>query len=354
MVQPAGECIGVEERLQPPPPNVLIARHPGDDRVSAMMRPMSPPLVVEVHRGPYCESRHEVDVSVVGLDGHRSGHGTPGRGVLARSAMKPIQALSLVESGAADAFGLGVDELALACASHSAEPDHLVVVDRWLATLGLDSSALECGAHLPIHADSAYALVRDGGSFDARHNNCSGKHCGFLTVCRHLDIDFEGYLGPEHRLQRDHITPVVEELCEVSVEGQTPAVDGCGIPVWEIPLDRLAAGWAGLGTRPAGRRLFEAMTSSPRLVAGSGRMCTRLMTAAHGRVVAKTGAEGVYAAAIPEAGIGLAVKARDGAGRAAEAALLWVLADLGWPVDVDIDPISNWAGTNVGELRVLG
>ncbi len=315
---------------------------------------MSHPLVVEIRRGAVVESRHEVDVAVVGRDGHRSGRGNPSRGVLARSSMKPIQAVPLVETGAADAYSLTTEQLSLACASHNAEPVHVAELDDWLAAIGLDVDAFECGAHGPIHEDSDVALIRAGQEPDARHNNCSGKHCGFLTVCRHLGIDHRGYIAPEHPVQRDHITPAIEELCGVSFVGATPVIDGCGIPVWEMALDRLAGGWAALTDRPAGVQLLSAMAAAPVLMAGNGRMCTRVNTAAEGSVVVKGGAEGVFAAAVPGAGLGMALKARDGASRASEAALLWVLADLGFGVDVTLDPLRNVAGTEVGEIRVAG
>jgi len=314
---------------------------------------MSPPLIVEVHRGGFVESRHEVDIAVMGADGHSSGWGVPARGVLTRSSMKPIQATALVESGAADAHALSPRQLALACASHSGEPAHIEVVDAWLAQLGLDVSALECGGHYPTHDASANALIASGEGFDARHNNCSGKHCGFLTLATHLGIDPAGYLSPAHPVQRDHVTPTIEELCGVSLADATPVIDGCGIPVWEVPLDRFASGWVALNDRPAGRRVLAAMAAEPAMVAGSGHICSRVIATSEGRVVMKPGAEGVYAAVIPETGIGIALKVRDGAGRAAEAAMLWVLDDLGAFKGLEPDPIRNVAGIEVGSVHVL-
>lgn len=317
------------------------------------MPAMSPPLIVEVHRGGLVESRHEVDVAVVGPDGHSSGWGVPNRGVLARSAMKPIQALALVESGAADAYALSDRQLALACASHSGEPAHIEVVDAWLAQLGLDVGSLECGGHFPNHDASAHVLIASGTGFDARHNTCSGNHCGFLTVAAHLGLEPSGYITPNHPVQRDHITPSIEDLCGVSLADATPSIDGCGIPVWEVPLDRFANGWAALSERPAGARLLAAMAAEPVMVGGTGNACTRVITATEGRVVVKFGAEGMYAAVIPETGMGIALKARDGARRAAEAAMLWLLADLGALEGIEPDPIRNFAGIEVGTVQVL-
>lgn len=316
------------------------------------MRAMSPPLIVEVNRGRYVESRHEVDVAVVGLDGHRSGWGLPDRGLLARSSMKPIQAIALVESGAADAYSLSSEQLALACASHAGEPAHIRVVDAWLAQLGLDVSSLECGGQLPSHDASAHALLASGDGFDARHNNCSGKHCGFLTLAAHLGLEPARYITPDHPVQRDHITPAIEELCGVSLSDATPVIDGCGIPLWELPLDKFAAGWAALDERPAGRRLLDAMAKEPVMVAGTGRSCTCIISEAEGRVVVKSGAEGVYAAVVREIGVGIALKVRDGAGRAAQAAMYWILHDLGALDEAEPDTIRNVAGLEVGSVRV--
>lgn len=313
---------------------------------------MSPPVIVDVWRGSSVESRHEVDIAVVGRDGHRSGWGVPSRLVMARSALKPIQALPLVTTGAADRFGLSDAHLALACASHGGEPAHVEVVGQWLSVIGGRIDDLECGSHLPSAVDAAHELVRAGTEPDARHNNCSGKHCGFLTVCRHEGVDPRGYIKVEHPLQRDYVTPAIEEACGVALDGREAGVDGCGIPVWSLPMDRLAAGWSGLTADPAGQRLIGAMIGHPFLVAGSGRCCTRVMEAGAGSVVVKTGAEGVYCGAHRDSGLAWAVKARDGAQRAAEAALLWLMADLGLPVALDQPVLTNWAGEVVGSITV--
>lgn len=312
---------------------------------------MSPPVVVEVLRGHVIESRHEVDVAVVGADGHRSGFGQPVRRVLARSAIKPIQAFPLLATGAADAFGLGDRRVALACASHNGEPRHVDEVTAWLSDLGLDRSALECGSHPPSHRGSADALVAAGAELDARHNNCSGKHSGFLTTCRHLDIDPAGYIDPGHPLQAAHVTKAIEAACEISVAGETPVVDGCGIPVWELALDALAGGWARIAGTDEGRRIFAAMAAEPFFVAGTDSMSTRVMEATGGPIAVKGGAEGVFCGVHVPSGLAWAVKARDGAGRAAEAALLWVMRDLGFDAGVELDPLTNAAGRVVGELR---
>ena len=318
------------------------------------------PLVVEVTRGDRVESRHEVDAVVVDASGEVvRWWGDPARPVLPRSAAKPIQALPLVATGAADAFGLGDVELALACASHDGEPAHVAAVEAWLDRIGLDIGALACGTHAPLHEASAASMVAAGLEPTDAHNNCSGKHAGFLTVCRHLDLPVDGYLEPDHPLQADHVTPTLAEACGVDLSGQVPAVDGCGIPVWSVPLDRLAAGWVGLGGRSAGpagaaARLLAAMRAEPFHVAGSTRACTRLIGAGTGGTVVKTGAEGVFCAVVPDDGLGLALKVRDGGRRAAVAAVEWLLASLGRYDGPVGEALHNRAGTPVGEVRVAG
>jgi len=319
---------------------------------------MSGPLLVEVTRGGWTESLHEVDVVLVDTSGRIvEAWGDATRPVMPRSAIKPIQALPLVSTGAADAFGLTDVELALACASHGGEPRHVDAVAGWLARLGVDSSALACGAQVPSFAPAAAVLAAAGGEATAVHNNCSGKHTGFLTVLCHLGLPLDGYLDPGHRLQADHVTPWIERTCGVDLAAAQPGVDGCGIPAWSMPLDRLASGWATIGAEPvdsSAHRLLSAMRSEPFLVAGSARACTRLIGAATGATVVKAGAEGVFCAVVPADGIGLALKVRDGAARAAEVAVEWILARCGRLPDPVLSRLVNHSGVHVGEVRVAG
>ncbi len=317
---------------------------------------MNSPLIVEVTRGDRIESRHEVDAVVVDSLGRLvESWGEPHRAVLPRSALKPIQALPLVDTGASDAFGLTDTELALACASHQGERRHEEVVTAWLSRLPGGTNSLACGAHPPLSEEAGQALAASGRPPTAVHNNCSGKHAGFLTVIAHLGFEVDGYLDPEHPLHVDHVTPAIERTCGVDLGAGRPAIDGCGIPVWSVALDRLANGWTNLGESTAGssaHRLLSAMRAEPFMVAGTGRACTRLIGTATGGTVAKAGAEGVFCAVVPDEHIGLALKARDGGARAAEAAATWLLAHLG---HLDAEPsqmLVNRAGRPVGEVRV--
>lgn len=323
------------------------------------------PVAVEVWRGERVESRHRATLALVDRSGRVvAAVGEPDQPVFPRSAIKPLQALPLVESGAADAAGLGQRELALACASHGGEPVHVGLVEAWLGRLGVGEDALACGPHPPLHGPSAEALWAAGERPGRRHNNCSGKHAGMLTLARHLGAPEAGYERPDHPVQRA-IRAALDELTD-GAPLDPPAIDGCGVPTWALPLRALALGFARLATpdglaparAAAARRLTLAMIREPLLVAGSGRLCTALLELGGG-LVAKTGAEGVYAAALPGSGLGLAIKVEDGATRAAEVALLAVLFELGWlPPSACRDlarfarPIlRNHAGAEVGRIQ---
>ena len=293
------------------------------------------PIAVVVRRGERIESDHRVAYAVADAEGRvLEAAGDVERPLFPRSAVKPLQALALVESGAADRYAVTEQELALACASHSGEPEHVALVRAWLARLGLDPSALECGAHAPQHAPSAERLIAAGRPFESVHNNCSGKHAGMITLACHLGAPVAGYSRADHPVQR-LIAAVLREIAGVA-DLTAPAIDGCGVPTWPLPLGRLATAMArfahphGLPEARAAAcaRLAAAMAAHPRLVAGTGRLCTEIMAAAPD-VLVKTGAEGVYAAALPKQGLGLVLKVEDGAARAAQVALLALLDALG-------------------------
>ena len=327
---------------------------------------MSNPVLVEVLRGALVESRHTGAVAVVDADGGQVlGLGDVERPVYPRSAVKALQALPLVESGAADRYGFGPQELALACASHSGEPGHVATAARMLTLAGLDAGALECGAHWPIHQPSAQALARAGGSAGAIHNNCSGKHAGFLCVACAIDAGPAHYVEASHPVQR-LVKATLEDLTGAALSQDVCATDGCSVPTWAMPLVALARGFARFGTgvgftperAKAAARLREACAAHPWHVAGTGRFCTELMQRFGARVFVKTGAEGVYCAALPEQGLGIAVKCDDGAGRAAEVMMAATLARF-LPLDADraaLEPfvrptLRNWNGIEIGLMR---
>jgi L-asparaginase II len=328
---------------------------------------MGNPVLVEVLRGALVESRHRGAVAVADADGGlRLAIGEVERPVYPRSAIKALQALPLIESGAADRYGLAPEELALACASHSGEPEHVATATRMLRRAGLEPSALRCGAHWPIHQPSALALARAGGTATALHNNCSGKHAGFLCLACALDADPARYTEPEHPVQRA-VRATLEDLSGVALTPDVCAVDGCSVPTWAIPLTQLARAFARFGTgrglaparAAAAARLRRAAAEKPYYLAGSGRFCTAIMERLGARLFVKTGAEGIFCGALPDQGLGIAIKCDDGAGRAAEvmmAALIARLLPLGAGEREFLDahlnpPLRNWNGLRVGEIR---
>ena len=297
---------------------------------------MTNPVLVEVLRGAVVESAHRGAVAVFDADGKAVWEiGDTTQPVFPRSAVKAIQALPLVESGAADAYGFGDRELALACASHSGEPAHAELARAMLAKAGLDETALECGAHWPLDHDATVALARAGAVPNALHNNCSGKHSGFLCTCRHAGIAHRGYVKAGHALQ-EMVRDAMQAVTGAAHDAGHCGTDGCSIPTYAVPLRSFALGFArmatGTGFGPerakAAKRLFAACMAEPFLVAGTGRADVALMKAAPGRIFVKTGAEGVYCAALPELGLGIALKCDDGAGRAAEVMVAAVMAKL--------------------------
>jgi L-asparaginase II len=328
---------------------------------------MTNPVVVEVTRGAVVESAHRGAVAVYDADGGSVLEiGDTDRPVFPRSAVKAIQALPFVESGAADAYGFGEKELALACASHSGQPEHVELARAMLAKAGLDETALECGTHWPSSHDATVALARSGGSPNALHNNCSGKHSGFLCTCRHLGIDHRGYVKAGHQ-EQEMVREAMEAVTGQKHDADHRGTDGCSIPTYAVPLKSFAQGFArmatgqGLGPKraAAAKRLLNACMAEPFLVSGTGRADVTLMQAAPGRIFVKTGAEGVYCAAVPELGLGVAIKCDDGAGRGAEVMVAAVLAKLlrsdtalaARLIEIAGPAIESRAGAKVGALR---
>ena len=328
---------------------------------------MTDPVLVEVTRGPLVESRHRGAVAVADADGGIAlAVGDVTAPVFPRSAIKALQALPLVEHGAADRYGFGDEELALACASHSGELAHVAGVERMLAAAGLDSAALRCGAHWPMSQAAAFTLARSGVP-SALHNNCSGKHTGFLCLACAMKADIADYFRPEHPVQRE-VRAVLEDFTGSVLSQDRCAIDGCSVPTWAVPLENLARGLAkfgsGHGLSPArakaAARLRHACAQKPWYVAGTGRFCTEIMQLFGARVFVKTGAEGVYCGALPEQGLGIAIKCDDGAGRAAQAIMAAVIARF-LPLEpaerAALDPfirpvLHNWNGFEVGAVRV--
>jgi L-asparaginase II len=328
---------------------------------------MANPVLVEVTRGPLIESRHRGAVAVSDAEGETIfALGDVTVPVFPRSAVKALQALPLIEQGAADRFGLSDEELALACASHSGETAHLAGVERMLAKAGLEPSDLRCGAHWPIAQAAAAAVARSGGP-SSLHNNCSGKHAGFLCVARAIGADHVDYWRPEHPVQR-RVRYVLEDFTGAALGEACCAIDGCSVPTWAVPLHSLAHGFAKFGTgrgisperARAAARLRHACARAPWYVAGTGRFCTDIMQMFGERAFVKTGAEGVYCAALPQQGLGIAIKCDDGASRAAQAIMAAVIARFLRLAASEraallrfVEPsLRNWNGFEVGQIRI--
>jgi L-asparaginase II len=297
-----------------------------------------------------------VHVAVVDAGGKvRARSGDIGLVPYARSAIKPIQALPLVDDGGVSQFGLTARELALCCASHSGEPRHVEMAAGLLRKIGLDEETLACGPHAPWHAESARLLREQGRKPSRLHNNCSGKHAGMLALARVHGWPTAGYHRDDHPVQ-------IRMLRELSQWARVPAddigtaVDGCGVVTFAVPLAALAGAFARLAASArtgtdAPSRIVEAMVRWPEYVAGTGRLCTQLMRSADGRIFVKVGAEGVYCAGIPGAELGIALKVEDGASRAAEPALLAVLRSLALLSDEDMAGLAQWAEPDITNTR---
>lgn len=330
---------------------------------------MSNPVLVEVVRGGIVESRHRGAVAVVDDAGRAVlALGDVERPVYPRSAVKALQALPLIESGAADRFRLGDHEIALACASHAGAPEHVAAAFSMLAKAGQGPQVLECGAHWPNGPQEMRALAASGASPTALHNNCSGKHSGFVCVACALGTDPRGYVRADHPVQRE-VRSVLEQMTGQAIDPQACGTDGCSIPTYAIAPVALARAFARFGTgkgleprraRAAGR-IRRAVAAHPRMVSGDGRFDTVVMSRLGERLFCKIGAEGMYCAALPQQGLGVAIKIEDGTARAAEAAMgavalrfLALSADDREALAPVFQPqLRNWNGIRVGEIRAV-
>src|SRR5215510_12359908 len=287
---------------------------------------MGNPVLVELTRGLWRESVHAGAVAVARANGELvAAVGDVERPIFPRSAIKPLQALPLLETGAADRYAFGARELAIACGSHSGTAVHTATVAEMLGKAGLDASALGCGVQEPLDASAARELVRAGLAPTALNHNCSGKHAGMLATAAHKAEAFEGYWLPDHPVQI-RILKALETVTGRPLASDLRGIDGCSVPNWAVPLLSLAGAFARFVTGEglsrerwrACRQLAEACWAEPMLVAGPGRLDSMLMHALPGKVVIKSGAEGVHCGAFPALGLGFALKIDDGAKRGAE------------------------------------
>lgn len=328
------------------------------------------PILVEQTRGDTVENRHRGAFVICDADGNViAAGGDISRPVFPRSAIKSMQALAMVTSGAIDRFSLSDEQLALACASHHGEEVHVTKVATFLGGLGFSEGNLECGAHQPTNGKARAALRAAGLQPSALHNNCSGKHSGMLSVAQALGVDPAGYVEREHPVQvavRAAIETVVGAPLSVDLCGR----DGCSIPTWAAPLKGFAQGFArmatGRGLPPdlsaAASRIFDAATANPLLVAGTGHFDTLVMEAFGGRVMQKGGAEGVQCGAIRDKGWGYALKCDDGNMQASVVMVANLLLRFASPDEAQAELLGTFArqvvknvrGIEVGEMRAAG
>ncbi len=325
------------------------------------------PILVEVWRGQMVESRHRACIAVADADGQVvEAWGDIEQPIYGRSAIKPLLAIALIESGAAEAYSVSDAEVALACASHNGEAQHVEAVNAWLARIGLTADDLECGPQVPGYEPSYQAMIQAGLEPTRAHNNCSGQHAGILTSILHFKHSPKGYVQYEHPIQQ-HLLGLLEQMCGLELRLAPRGIDGCGIPVIATPIVSLARAMANMADphhlsvdRAAScRRILKSMTENPFNVGGTGRFCTLVIKTLRGKAAIKVGAEGVYMAALPGLGLGVALKIEDGASRAAEVAMGQVLKRLGLIDATDeaalaaalVPPVRNWAGTRTGAIR---
>ncbi len=320
-------------------------------------------LDVEVTRGDTVESRHRVHAAVVEGDQLIAGARDPHLVTMWRSCAKPFQVMPLIVAGGFDQLQWGSEELALACASHGGEPEHLTVAARMLASIGLEEGDLACGPHEPLSMRGAKLWRESGQPLTRVHNNCSGKHAAMLARAHTMGWPTQGYQRIEHQVQRGCIGEV---SCWTGVpfDDMAVAVDGCSSAVMALPLDRMALAYARLGAAiTAGdevpSRIAAAIRAHPMLLGGTDRFDTLIVQETQGRVIAKVGAEGVHTVMVPERRLGFAVKVEDGALRAQHAAVVEMLRLLDVLPEPPANlarfvnrPVKNTRGERVGELRI--
>ncbi|MBW1917079.1 MAG: asparaginase [Deltaproteobacteria bacterium] len=327
-------------------------------------------ILVKVTRGDRVESVHYGHIAVVDGSGRLLHYlGDPDLWVCLRSMAKPLQALPVLLTGAAAAFGFGPEELAIFCGSLSGQDFHVAVVQRVLDRLGLTVDHLQCGIHPPSHRPTAQALAQAGLKPTPLHNNCAGKHAAMLALCVHQGWSLDDYLDPQHPVQQ-LVLDTIAQVTGVPRQEITVAIDGCGVPVFYVPLRQIAWAYAQLAAAATSRvpanpvmaglaTLMQASLAHPRLIAGDGRLCTDVMQALPNKVFAKTGAEGGYALALLDSGLGVAIKISDGHPRGLNPTVIEILNQLGILIPTAATalasyyhpPIRNHLKNVVGEVR---
>lgn len=311
---------------------------------------MTSELMIEVSRGALTENRHYGHLVVTDTEGKIiKSRGNPKYVTYFRSAAKPIQAMEVILSGAADRYQFSNDQISIMCASHYGEDLHRQTVTAILSKTGLEKKHLQCGATTSLNSDYAIQMALKGYGPDVLFNDCSGKHAGFLAICRQKNYDTQHYIDLHHPLQTD-ISTRIAEMCQMDVNNIIHGIDGCGVPVHGMPLSRMAAGYANLAApgrlkaddQLAAESITQAMRAHPEMLSGTGGFCTALNRATNGRIFGKIGAEAVYCVGNMDAGQGLAIKLEDGNLWRLAPIVMKTLTDLKWLKTKEIASLENF------------
>jgi len=334
---------------------------------------MDSAILAQVIRGDTVESIHRGHFMVLDGDGNTVAQaGDPETVTFYRSSCKFLQAIPLITSGAADAFGFDEEEIALACASHSGQKRHVEVAASMLAKIGLDETALHCGTHLPFYRPAANELIREGKNPSTLHNNCSGKHSGMLAVARKIGADIAKYEHLENPVQQQ-ILGIIAKFTEIPLDEIAVGSDGCSVPNFAVPVRAMAKSFVNLVSRAdsfgreisdAAHRIITASLNHPELIGGTGRLDTQIMQAAPGKLLSKVGADGVWLGGVLPSdrwpsGLGIAVKIEDGDdNRGRPVVVVEILRQLGVLVRNDLPeispmPVKNRRGDVVGAVKPL-
>lgn len=318
-------------------------------------------ITVTVTRGGIVESRHKIKAVIVSSQGEvLESWGDVATPVYPRSAIKAMQALSFIEMGGAEKFSFTEPEIAICCASHNGEEEHVETVRSMLEKLEFSEQDFECGCHWPMRVEAGYALAARGGQPNQLHNNCSGKHAGMLGLAKALGVPQRGYIQIDHAVQKQ-IAKTMAEMCEYDYDSAAWSPDGCSAPTWAIPLTNLALAFAKFADpsalsparQKACKTLYDAVIKYPFMVAGTQRYCTNMMRILGEKAFLKVGAEGVYIAAIPSLKLAIALKCEDGAARGAESVMTALLDHVGITKDIPNEALKSYRSVTLSNWNKL-
>lgn len=277
-------------------------------------------LAVKRTRGSIIESRHNAHIAVIDENHNlKYSYGEPDFYTYFRSCAKPIQALQVILSGAAERFNFDNQKIAIMCASHYGEPEHINTVLSIMKKAGLQLTDFRCGEATSINRKISLDLVRNGISDSELISDCSGKHSGMLSICKHLDYTTHDYLNKNHPVQKENLE-LISKFCNAPQDKIAIGIDGCSVPVFALTLKQMATGYLNLVNpvkfdheiQQACERIFNAMNEHPFMISGTDGFCTALLKATKGRLIGKIGAEGVYCIGLKKEKLAIALKIEDG------------------------------------------